>query len=71
MKDGGNFPYLSRDQEVNMYLKVHLRQFEKTRYSAGDDFDWGQSTAGVDSSGDGDGGDGDGDGGGGGAAAKD
>ena len=32
VKDGGNFPYLSRDQEVNMYLKIHLRQFEKTRW---------------------------------------
>lgn len=46
VKDGGNFPYLSRDQEVNMYLKIHLRQFEKSRYSAGDDFDWGSSLAG-------------------------
>jgi maspardin len=52
VKDGGNFPYLSRDQEVNIYLKVQLRQFEKTRYSAGDDFDWEQSTTGA-SSGDG------------------
>lgn len=39
VKDGGDFPYLSRSQEVNMFLKLHLRPFQGTRYSAGDDFD--------------------------------
>ena len=28
MKNGGNFPYLSRSEEVNLYLQVHLRRFE-------------------------------------------
>eukprot|EP00039_Didymoeca_costata_P023160 m.6200 g.6200 ORF g.6200 m.6200 type:complete len:324 (+) comp3496_c0_seq1:145-1116(+) len=42
LKDGGNFPYLARDQEVTMYIKVHLRQFAGTRHTAGDEFDWGQ-----------------------------
>lgn len=27
LKTGGNFPYLSRADEVNMHLFVHLRQF--------------------------------------------
>lgn len=40
VKDGGNFPYLSRDQEVNMYIKVHLRSFAGTRHTAGEDYDW-------------------------------
>lgn len=39
MKDGGNFPYLSRAEEVNLFIKVHVRPFNKTRYSALDDFD--------------------------------
>lgn len=34
LKNGGNFPYLSRAEEVNVYLQVHLRQFWNTRYSA-------------------------------------
>jgi len=45
LKNGGNFPYLARDAEVTMYIRVHLRQFAETRYSAGDDFDWGKSRA--------------------------
>eukprot|EP01137_Pigoraptor_chileana_P029328 Opistho-2@14439 len=28
LKCGGNFPYLSRADEVSMHLKVHMRQFE-------------------------------------------
>jgi len=34
LRDGGNFPFLARDSEVNMYLKIHLRQFEGTRFDA-------------------------------------
>jgi len=28
LKSGGNFPYLSRSEEVNLYLSIHLRNFE-------------------------------------------
>ena len=38
LKDGGNFPYLSRPTEVNMFIQLHLRQFEGSRYSARNDF---------------------------------
>ncbi|XP_066589945.1 maspardin-like [Prorops nasuta] len=34
LKSGGNFPYLSRAAEVNLYLQIHLRQFDDTEYSA-------------------------------------
>lgn len=34
LQTGGNFPYLSRPDEVNMHILVHLRQFMGTRYSA-------------------------------------
>jgi maspardin len=34
LKSGGNFPYLSRSDEVNMHLIIHLRQFKDTKYSA-------------------------------------
>ncbi|RWS31130.1 Maspardin-like protein [Leptotrombidium deliense] len=34
LKSGGNFPYLSRSEEVNMHVLIHLRQFEQTRFSA-------------------------------------
>ncbi|KAK2159743.1 hypothetical protein LSH36_147g05056 [Paralvinella palmiformis] len=34
LKSGGNFPYLSRADEVNIYLQIHLKQFWETRYSA-------------------------------------
>jgi maspardin len=34
LKDGGNFPYLSRAAEVNVYIQIHLRQFWDSRYSA-------------------------------------
>lgn len=34
LKDGGNFPYLSRSAEVNVYIQIHMRQFWDTRYSA-------------------------------------
>jgi len=29
LKTGGNFPYLSRSDEVNLHLHIHLRNFEK------------------------------------------
>eukprot|EP00047_Mylnosiga_fluctuans_P019143 m.79289 g.79289 ORF g.79289 m.79289 type:complete len:341 (-) comp7998_c0_seq1:435-1457(-) len=38
LKDGGNFPYLSRPDQVNLFIQLHLRAFEGTRYSARDDF---------------------------------
>lgn len=34
LKTGGNFPYLCRSAEVNLHIQIHLRQFNKTRYSA-------------------------------------
>ena len=34
LKTGGNFPYLSRADEVNMHILVHLRQFTGTKYDA-------------------------------------
>ncbi|XP_022235634.1 maspardin-like isoform X1 [Limulus polyphemus] len=34
LKTGGNFPYLSRSDEVNLYIQVHLRQFQFTKFSA-------------------------------------
>eukprot|EP00048_Salpingoeca_helianthica_P023219 m.23059 g.23059 ORF g.23059 m.23059 type:complete len:299 (-) comp8417_c0_seq2:41-937(-) len=34
LKDGGVFPFLSRPDQVNMFLQVHLRQFAGTRHSA-------------------------------------
>lgn len=34
LKNGGNFPYLSRSPEVNLHLQIHLRQFEGTEYAA-------------------------------------
>ena len=34
LKTGGNFPYLSRSSEVNLYLEIHLRQFVGTPYTA-------------------------------------
>ncbi|EDO37239.1 predicted protein [Nematostella vectensis] len=34
LKSGGNFPYLCRSADVNLYLQIHLRQFLGTRYSA-------------------------------------
>lgn len=39
LKQGGNFPYLSCRDEVNMHIQIHLRQFIGTKYSAreGDD----------------------------------
>ncbi|KAI9560687.1 hypothetical protein GHT06_011637 [Daphnia sinensis] len=35
LKNGGNFPYLSRCDEVNLHLQVHLLRFERTRCKAG------------------------------------
>ncbi|XP_066916656.1 maspardin-like [Clytia hemisphaerica] len=34
LKTGGNFPYLCRSAEVNLHLQLHLRQFNRTRFSA-------------------------------------
>ncbi|XP_038211506.1 maspardin-like isoform X2 [Zerene cesonia] len=34
LKSGGNFPYLSRSDEVNLHLLIHLRQFDGTDISA-------------------------------------
>lgn len=34
LKRGGNFPFLSRNDEVTMHLQIHLRQFDGTRYAA-------------------------------------
>ncbi|XP_065059614.1 maspardin-like [Rhopilema esculentum] len=34
LKTGGNFPYLCRSAEVNLHIQIHLRQFNKTKYSA-------------------------------------
>lgn len=36
LKNGGNFPYLCRSAEVNLHLQLHLRQFNRTRFSAVD-----------------------------------
>nr|CAD7441793.1 unnamed protein product [Timema bartmani] len=34
LKSGGNFPYLSRSDQVNLHLQIHLRTFEGTNLSA-------------------------------------
>ncbi|XP_013187612.2 maspardin [Amyelois transitella] len=34
LKSGGNFPYLSRSDEVNLHLLIHLRQFDGTGVAA-------------------------------------
>ncbi|KAK9498006.1 hypothetical protein O3M35_003896 [Rhynocoris fuscipes] len=36
LKTGGNFPYLSRSDEVNLHLQIHLRKFYGTELSAYD-----------------------------------
>ncbi|XP_045616719.1 maspardin isoform X2 [Procambarus clarkii] len=36
LKSGGNFPFLSRAEEVNIYLQVHLRVYEGSHLSACD-----------------------------------
>ncbi|XP_071954518.1 maspardin-like [Antedon mediterranea] len=36
LKSGGNFPYLSRSDEVNLHIQIHLRVFLNTKYSARD-----------------------------------
>ncbi|XP_033111779.1 maspardin-like [Anneissia japonica] len=36
LKSGGNFPYLSRSDEVNLHIQIHLRVFLDTRYNACD-----------------------------------
>ncbi|KAG8229414.1 hypothetical protein J437_LFUL000935 [Ladona fulva] len=34
LKSGGNFPYLSRSDEVNLHIEIHLRQFEESNLCA-------------------------------------
>ncbi|CAG0924911.1 unnamed protein product [Notodromas monacha] len=34
LKSGGNFPYLSRSDEVNMHIMLHLKQFEGSKWNA-------------------------------------
>ncbi|KAK3601460.1 hypothetical protein CHS0354_033594 [Potamilus streckersoni] len=34
LKSGGNFPYLSRSTDVNIFIQIHLKSFDGTRYSA-------------------------------------
>ncbi|XP_065672762.1 maspardin isoform X2 [Hydra vulgaris] len=34
LKTGGNFPYLCRSPEVNLHIQLHLREFNRTRFSA-------------------------------------
>jgi len=36
LKTGGNFPYLSRPDEVNLHITLHLRQFNGSRFAAFD-----------------------------------
>ncbi|KAF0757768.1 maspardin-like [Aphis craccivora] len=36
LKSGGNFPYLSRSDEVNLHLQIHLRKYDGTPFSASD-----------------------------------
>lgn len=36
MKTGGNFPYLSKSLEVNIFIQIHLKVFDDTQYSAKD-----------------------------------
>ncbi|PFX26565.1 Maspardin [Stylophora pistillata] len=36
LKKGGNFPYLCRSADVNLYLQIHLRQFMGKRFNAMD-----------------------------------
>jgi len=36
LKTGGNFPYLCRSAEVNLHIQLHLREFNRTRFSAVD-----------------------------------
>ncbi|XP_003387733.2 PREDICTED: maspardin-like [Amphimedon queenslandica] len=36
LKTGGNFPYLSRSDEVNTHLEIHLLPFQGTRYCVKD-----------------------------------
>jgi len=35
LKRGGNIPYLSRSEVVNMHILIHLRQFKDTRIDPG------------------------------------
>ncbi|XP_077567831.1 maspardin isoform X3 [Stigmatopora nigra] len=34
LKTGGNFPYLCRSADVNLYIQIHLQQFHGTRHAA-------------------------------------
>lgn len=45
LKSGGNFPYLSRSDEVNLHLQIHLRAFESTNLSASESVPEDESVA--------------------------
>jgi len=34
LKNGGNFPYLSRSVDINIFIQIHLKTFDGTQYSA-------------------------------------
>lgn len=34
LKEGGSFPFLSRFEDVNLMILIHLRQFDDTSLSA-------------------------------------
>ncbi|XP_022086957.1 maspardin-like [Acanthaster planci] len=34
LKSGGNFPYLSRSDEVNLHIQIHLLKYVQSRYDA-------------------------------------
>ncbi|XP_072037851.1 maspardin-like [Amphiura filiformis] len=36
LKSGGNFPYISRSDEVNLYIQIHLKKFIGSRNTARD-----------------------------------
>ncbi|OTF74685.1 abhydrolase domain-containing protein [Euroglyphus maynei] len=38
LKTGGNYPYLSRPEEMNLHLLVHLRQFNHTEFTSNINF---------------------------------
>jgi len=38
LKTGGNFPYLSRPDEVNLHIEIHLRNLNYERVEDGSDF---------------------------------
>ncbi|KAG7170665.1 Maspardin-like [Homarus americanus] len=36
LKTGGNFPFLAKAEDVNIYIQVHLRKYEGSHLSASD-----------------------------------